>query len=251
MYNYKKTFGMSELLVYQTFPDKEQAMRTAATLENNAIYVSIEENSNPLDSSIIGQQYGNAFLLKIPSISFTDADRILEEQIIINLDEVDKEYLLLSFTNEELIDVLKHKSDWGIYNYKLAERLLSDRNVVISKDEIELARENQLIENASPIGMNSFWIILAYLLIATAFCSYIAQFNIVIALTPLLFVIVFGYTLYFSKNTLSNGKRYPTYLNALRLHGIVFILSGIILVLVLFLISFGKSFISSPSIFNP
>ncbi len=118
---------MSELRVFDTFPTMEQAQRVAALLENNELRVAVEELQGPLDTNFLGQQFSNPFLLKIPGDKFKHARTLLMKHTVVDISEVDEEYMLLEFTDQELLDVLAAPDDWGVYNYKLAEALLKQR----------------------------------------------------------------------------------------------------------------------------
>ncbi|RYZ32104.1 MAG: hypothetical protein EOP49_38010 [Sphingobacteriales bacterium] len=213
-----------ELIVFQTYTDKEQAQRAAATLENNGIAVAVEENLALLDSAIIGQQFQNPYSLKIPGSAFTRAAALLEAHTEIDLNQVDPEYMLLSFTDEELIEVLSNKSEWGIYNYKLAEKLLELRGVQVDTSAVSLAHAEKEAQASIPQKYDLYWIFIGY---ATAVGS-----GLMPVLVPFIFPVacmlslVIGYFLIFSKKTLSNGTRIFTYNRSSRIHGlIIFILA--------------------------
>lgn len=211
---------MEELLVFQSFTDKEQALRTAATLENHHVFVAIEENLMPLDSNFLGQQFSNPYVLKIPANEFIRADEILMEHTVVDINEVDKDYMLLSFTSEELIEVMKHRDDWGIYNYKLAGILLQQRNVPVTQHEITAAREQTFAEAAQPKSYDTFWLIFGYIMALFAGYVVYTEINTVIFTFPALFALVVGARLFLSRKTLSDGTRIPAYRFSSRIHGV-------------------------------
>jgi hypothetical protein len=229
---------MSELLQYQTFSDKEHASLTASILEKNGIMVEIIENPPLLDSNFIGQQFKNPFSLKIPAESFLTANKILLDQTEVNINEVDKDYILFSLTNEELEDVLKNKDDWGIYNYKLALQILVQRNDSSIETEEAKTRKLELNPDAQPKDANMFWVIVCYACIVLSVLSFLRRSSFFLFLFPQLSYIIFGYTLRFSKTTLSNGSRILTYTKNVRVHGGIILGAGIIFLLLLFAIVF-------------
>jgi uncharacterized protein YfbU (UPF0304 family) len=72
------------------------------------------------------------YILKLNNNDFDKAKKIIEENIEINLDEIDPEYSLLKFNQDELLDVLKNKTEWGDFNYKLAITLLRKKGMAVS-----------------------------------------------------------------------------------------------------------------------
>ena len=228
---------MEKLLVFETFFEKEQALRTAATLENNGIFVSIEENLSPLDSNFIGQQFNNPYSLKIPGHQFEKAHDILNSQTKINLDDVDPDYVLLSFTDEELIDVLKNRKEWGVYNFKLAEKLLQSRGVPVSADAVAKAQILKEQEHAQPVQYDTYWIVIGYAMVILSLAvTYSDNFYSPVFFTfPMLFALVVGFWLFFSKKTLSNGTRVFMYNRTSRLNGLIIFCLAIIVSLTRFL----------------
>ena len=220
---------MSKLLIFKSFSNKEEALRTAATLENNGIQVDLEENLAQLDSNFIGQHYSNPYCIKIPGDSFEKASEILMKYTVINLDEVDKDYMLLSFSNEELMDVLVHNDDWGIYNYKLAEALLKERGIDIPFKKIEEAQAEAREAIAKPIKYDIYWLILGYIFALLSFSTLYAGFLFAF---PTLCALIIGYLLFFSKKTLTDGSRIKTYERTFRIHGLIIFVLTIIVSLV-------------------
>lgn len=232
---------MEELLVFQSFADKEQALRTAATLENHDIFVAFDETFSPLDSNILGQQFSNPFVLKIYGSQFTRANEILMAHTEIRLEEVDPDYMLLHFSNEELVDVMKNKKDWGIYNYKLAEKLLQERNVAIPQAEIATAQQEQLAEEMKPQNYDTYWILFGYVMaLFSGYYLYASNGRSYIFTFPVIFAIGAGLRLFLYRKTLSDGKRMYAYHFPVRIHGLlIFILA--VVSLVVHMIQLSKS----------
>lgn len=228
---------MDELLVFQTFTDKDQADRTASLLEQNGITVTVDENPPLLDSNFIGQQFNNPYVVKIPGESFLEANKILTEQTVVNINEVDKDYILFTLSNEELKEVITHKEEWGVYNYKLALQILADRNGSAAETEGEKTLQLDLHPDATPKDTNMLWIVICYAGLALSFYGFLNHSGLFLYLFPQLFLLLFGVTLYFSKTTLSNGTRIMTYSKNVRLHGLVILLLTIIILLIMFVLS--------------
>lgn len=219
---------MENLLVFETYFDKEQALRTAATLENNGIFVAVEENLSPLDSNFIGQQFNNPYSVKIPGSQFEKAGDILLKHTIINLDEVEPDYILMTFSNEELKDVLKNKKEWGVYNYKLAEKLLEQRGVSIIPEVIAKAQMQKQYEEAQPKQYDIYWIVIGYLMaLLTLGAVFTGFYSYIVFAFPSLFALVIGFMLFSSKKTLTDGSRVYIYNKTSRLNGLMIFLIAV------------------------
>ena len=221
---------MPPLLVFQTFPTNDQALRTAALLENRSIPVAVEELKGPLDANFVGQQFSNPFLLKIPGERFDDARAILMETVTVDLDEVDKGYMLLDFNDRELLEVLASPDDWGIYNYKLAEALLQQRGMKIPHQQVAQMAGERIAELKKPLAASWMWIGLGYL--SALLGLGIGLDNFMMSYLPGLFALGTGWALAFSKKTVPDGSRIPVFGQTARTHGLVIFVLAILLFMI-------------------
>lgn len=229
---------MSKLLTFARYNTVEEAEAHAAILSENDIHNVIEAEKTTLDSNFVGKYYNDGILLKLHGADFKKAQQLLFEKTVINLDEIDKEYSLLSFTKDELLDVVKHPDDWGIYNVKLASMLLNDMGISMSVHSIFKYQEADNEEQAKPKDFNKSVILL---------CNFFSVFAIFAGLyseaalfliyafwfLPGLLGCIIGLTIYRSRKTLSDGRQVYSYSQASRKQGIYMI------VLSLFAIAFN------------
>jgi len=212
---------MDKLLVFKTYAHHQAAEQAAALLRERGIEAEASREARVLDSVYIGQQFNDPYLLYIPGKDFERANVILEENMVIRLDEVDPGYELLSFSDEELIDVMRKKEEWGAYNYKLAEALLQQRDVPIPQMDIVWAQVESLKEKEKPVSSGMRLLLLGY---ASALGGTILGFmrggNAVFTLFPGLLAFFIGWHLAYSRLTLSDGKQTYYFNNSTRLHGV-------------------------------
>jgi tetratricopeptide (TPR) repeat protein len=209
---------MENLLVFKTYPDLEAAEQAATILKEHEIVVEVNEEARILDSNYIGQQFSNPYLLYMQGKDFERANTILEQATVVRLEDIDPDYLLLSFSNEELIEVMEKKDEWGIYNYKLAETLLKQKNIPIPEVNIALEQVERLKEKEKAVSSGLMFLVLGYLSVISgvyASVSYHAAF----ILFPGFLGLMIGWHLSKSKRTLSNGQRVFYYNNTTRIHG--------------------------------
>lgn len=118
-----------------------------ALLSKNGIPNNMEESKALFDTAIVGAVNVQKYYVKIPQDQFLAANAILEAAIDLNTLEVEDDYYLLSFTDEELLDLVKKKDEWGEFDYALAKKLLAERGVALDRAEIqqmEVERVQQL-----------------------------------------------------------------------------------------------------------
>lgn len=211
---------MDPLLVFDTYPTPDAAEQAASLLRGNDIVVEINQDQRPLDNNYLGQRFDNPYLLSLPGKDFERARKILEEQTPVDPDEVDPQYHLLFFGDEELIDVMMKRDEWGDYNYKLAEALLRRRGVPIPGARIEQskAERQRQKEKINP----SDWKILLI-----GYCALFSGAALALAKHPALILfpggiaVLLGWMLSHSKRTLSTGEQVYYYKPSSRLHGLI------------------------------
>lgn len=211
---------MDPLLVFDTYPTPQAAEQAAALLRGNAIIVEINRDVRPLDSNYLGQRFDNPYLLSLPGKDFEKARKILEEQTPVNPDEVDPEYHLLSFSDEELIDVMMKKDEWGDYNYKLAEALLQRRGVPIPGVQIELSNVERLRQKEKAASSDWKILLLGYFSLLSGAMLALAR-HPAFTLFPGGLAVFLGWTLSHSRRTLSTGGQVYYYKPSSRLHGLI------------------------------
>lgn len=211
---------MTETLVFKTYPDLFTAQQVAALLQEHGITAEITKEARILDSVYIGQQFTDPYLLCLPGKDFERAEIILEENISIELNEVDPDYLLLSFSDDELIEVMKKKEEWGAFNYKLAASLLTSRGVPIPEMDIVWSQVERMKEKEQPASSGILLLLLGYssllsgILIAFKQSGYAA-----FSLFPGFLALLIGWHLAYNKRTLSNGSQIYYFDSRTRLHG--------------------------------
>jgi hypothetical protein len=226
---------MEQPLVFKTYPDQVTAGEVAALLKANGVITEVVEEPRILDSNYIGQQFSDPYLLYMQGKDFERANHILEDHIVVRLEDIDPDYLLLSFSDEELIEVMKMKDEWGIYNYKLAEILLHQRNAPIPEVHIALEQAERLKEKEKAISSGLMFLILGYLsIISSVYAS--VSINAVFVLLPGFLGLMIGWHLSQSKRTLSNGTRTFYYNSTTRIHGGIMLWSAIGLGLLRFIL---------------
>ena len=137
----------------------------------------------------------------------------MEKEAQIEIDQVDKDYYLFGFSDDELLDLISKADEWSPFDFLLARKILAQRGNVLSNEEVKYLEEERINELKKPEAPQTKWIIIGYL------CA---------ALGGILGIFI-GWHLFTYKKTLPNGERLYGYSKADRKHGrIIFYISSIV-----------------------
>lgn len=217
---------IENFIAFRSFPSLAQAKELEVLLRKNNIETILADNLPPIDITFSGSTLQNQYEVKIDTSDFEKAELILEKETENFLDNVDSGYYLLSFTNEELYEILLNSDEWNVFDYKLAQKLLTDRGKTIDSDMLASLKKERLKILAKPEENQKPWIIAGY----------------IFSLLGGGIGIVIGYSLWKSKKTLPNGERVYSYSTEDRKHGkTIFFIS-----IIIFPLSFMVSMLSNP-----
>ena len=117
----------NELSIYRKFIYKDDALELVKILEENYIAYELAENSSKLDSSFGGDINTKQYELKIRKDDFIEVEKIEEELVKNDLENVEKSYHLFDYSDEELIEIVTKKDEWNKFDYLLAQKILKEK----------------------------------------------------------------------------------------------------------------------------
>ena len=197
---------------YRKFIYKEDALDLIDILEKNKIDYVLEDNSLRVDASF-GKSDNNAeFLLKIDSQNFEKVEKLEEELINNSLNEVDKDYYLFEYSDEELMEIVLKKEEWSKFDYLLAQKILKERGKEINSDLVNVINKKR-IEDLSHYEASPNWLI---------------YFGYFFAIIGGLFGVFIGLYIMKMKKTLPNGQTMYIYKDEDRKRGESVLISSII-----------------------
>lgn len=206
--------------IFKKFPTLEHAKEIAKVLNDHNIDSFIDDNVPPVDVTFAGSTLQNEFEVKIKQADFIKANSIIEKVNEVSIENVDPNYYLLQFTNEELYEVLLKSDEWGDFDYALAQKILVHRGNEIDKDSLETLKKERINELAKPEKSQKTWIVVGY----------------IFAILGGFLGLVIGYALWTAKKTLPNGQKVGSYKEKDRLHGkYIFIISLVVFPIALIL----------------
>jgi len=212
---------IENFIAFRNFPTLNQAKEIELLLNKNNIKTLLGDNIPPLDVTFSGSTLQNQYEIKIDQSDFEKAEAVLEKDTENLLDTIDKDYYLLSYTNEELYEILLNSDEWNVFDYKLAQKLLTDRGKTIDSEMLTSLKKERLKILAKPEENQKPWIIAGY----------------IFALLGGGIGIVIGYSLWRSKKTLPNGERIHSYNAEDRKNGLRIFLISIIIFPISFILS--------------
>lgn len=189
-------------LTFQNFNDIELANEFAKLLDQQGIPYLVEENKKFLDSGFSNNVVPD-ISIKLKPEDFLKANKALEDYYKTQLNEIDKDYYLFEFTDEELIEIIAKPDEWGRFDYQLAQKILRDRGKEVKPEIAGLLKTNRIKELAKPESVHRYLIYLGY----------------VSAAVGGLIGIFIGWTFAYYKKTLPDGQRIYAYKEDVRNHG--------------------------------
>lgn len=238
---------MEQLHTFQEFENADDAQQMALLLQEHNIPSRVEKYNPLLDQNFIGKQYNEYVQLKLAPEDFERARQVLIDTTEIDMNTVDRHYMLFALKNNELTDVLAKPDEWGVYNYKLAQLILKERGVEVSTDKAAELQQEHIAALSKQKPLDGVWIFLCYAFSAIALLAGIAGSISALAavyaigMFPGIVGIIVGWTVMRSMKTLPNGKRIITYDAYSRMHArIIFFFSLFVLLFNIYVVYSGS-----------
>ncbi len=152
-----------ELILYKRFNDAALAGDLTDALDDAAIAYTVEESTPAFDPAFRNDGLTKEYSIKISPDDFERVNKLLKERELANINNVDKEHYLFSFTNEELTDVLAKADEWSAFDYQLARKILTERGVTINDAMLNNFSNARLEELKKPEPPQNGWIIAGYI----------------------------------------------------------------------------------------
>jgi hypothetical protein len=189
--------------IFRKFSTLNQAKDMQMFLNENEIETILADNAPPVDITFTGNTSQSEFEIRIKQSDFEKALNILEKGAENLIDEVERDYYLFDFANEELYDVLLKADEWNEFDYVLSQKILTERGEDINEALLKSLKQQRITDLAKPEGGQNVWIIAGYIF------SFVAGF----------FGLIIGYFLWTQKKTLPDGQRIFCYKESDRKHG--------------------------------
>ncbi|PZR21519.1 MAG: hypothetical protein DI539_07880 [Flavobacterium psychrophilum] len=179
---------------FKKYPDAKEARAIQQLLIDNGIECTFIDGGSAMGSAMSGE-LSKEYELQLHPDNFEQAQTLLEKEAEKMMSDLPEDYYLLSFTDEELREVVVKHYEWSEFDYMLARKLLAERGHGIDEDHIKSMRVEELNQLAKPEKDQKGWVAAGY----------------IFALLGGFFGVVTGYVLLTSQKTLPNGQMVYTY----------------------------------------
>jgi hypothetical protein len=133
-----------QYLTFQKFPDKESALQLRDLLKQNDIECIFEDTSGRVDLTFSNSESIKEFRVKLKQEDFEQANDLLMHLSSQHLDNVEKDYYLFDFTDEELMEIVYKADEWSQFDYLLAKKLLKERGKEIKPEVAETIKKQRI-----------------------------------------------------------------------------------------------------------
>lgn len=153
-----------DFLTYKKFNNKNSANKFAAILDQEKIEYAVENNSLSFDVSFSNNtNFGNEFCVKIKKSDFDKVDEILSKKSEEDIESIPHDYYLLSFSDEELIEVVTKSDEWSVFDVTLSKKLLKEKGKEVTAEQIEAIKNKRIQELSQPEKSQKPYIIAGYI----------------------------------------------------------------------------------------
>ena len=212
--------------IFRKFPSLAQANELSQMLSLNGIETQLADNVPPVDVTFSGSTLQNEIEVRIRQRDFKKAEELLEKEAEKLIEDIDRDYYLFNFSNEELYEILLKSDEWSAFDYTLAQKVLVERGKPIDKDLLASLKNERLKDLSKPEGNQRPWIIAGY------FFAFLGGF----------LGLIIGYFLWTARKTLPNGQKVFSYSSRDRMHGKFIFFIGLVVTPLVFLIRILNDF---------
>jgi len=189
-------------ITYQKFNDPALAAELTGLLDENHIEYDVEEESFRFAPSLVLSEAPTEYSVKIKSEDFEKVNELLKANEAQNVDGVEKDYYLFTFTDAELMEVVTKADEWSAFDVVLARKLLAEKGKEISDQKIEAIHQQRIEELKQPEPPQTFWVTVGYIIAFT---------GIVLPLFICVIGLFIGWYLSTFKKTLPDGEQVYAY----------------------------------------
>ena len=121
---------MSDYIIYATFPDKEQAISLIALLQDANIEYEIDESSSLFKALASDQPIFDRIKIKINASDVERVDSLIEQ----DNETASVEHFLYTFSDEDLVDVIKNSKEWTQEEAEIAKKIIIERGIDVNRN---------------------------------------------------------------------------------------------------------------------
>ncbi len=182
-------------VTFRKIPTFQEAKETALILNEAGIETEIIDDVPAIDVTFNSRSGQNSVILKIKESDFETANEVIKAYDFSAIQNIEEDYYLLEFSDEELYDVIQNSEEWSNLDYLLAQSLLRDRGHTIDDSTLKKMKENRIAALSQPDLLPKSTLVVGY------FFSIMGGF----------IGVIIGYSILSSKKYLPNGTQVSSY----------------------------------------
>jgi len=210
---------MQEFLTIRNFSQEDHFIALLHVLETHDIPYQTEvyrQRIDPISMVTLAPE----FIIKVQPSRFSEVYALLDQQAAQAVKEVAEDHYLFTFKDEELFDILASPDEWSAFDYQLARRILSERDIDIDAKLLDMLKKSRMEELAQPEEKQTAYLSAAY----------------IFALLGGIVGIIIGWNIVTARKTLPNGRQIHVYRESDRKHGRWIIALGVVMFLAWFVL---------------
>lgn len=154
----------NEFVTFERLPNKEAAIALSKLLTENGIDNRTEDHSATFDAAFSGMGPQKEFRVKLRKEDFDKADAAIEKAVLGDVEQLQDGHYLMSFSDEELMEVVANKDEWSAFDFMFARKLLRERGKELSNETLQDLRQQRIDELSKPEKHQSEAIFMGYVL---------------------------------------------------------------------------------------
>lgn len=217
---------MEQIITVKKFNNEDDFIAFLQILDENNIFHESEIFNSTIDPATF-RPVEKDFVVRVKQSDFIKVNKILDEIALNNIQNVDKDHYLFSFSDSELYDILAKPDEWSAFDYHLAKKVLKEKGKNIDEEFLHSLKKARLEHLYKPEESQSTWIIIGYIM---AFFGGLGGLAI-------------GWHIMSYQKTLPNGEKIYVYQEKDRKNGkIIFYIGLVTLPVMLFLRIYTDTF---------
>ncbi|MGK0429971.1 MAG: hypothetical protein ACJARX_001644, partial [Psychroserpens sp.] len=138
--------------IFRKFPTLEQANELKELFLESGIESILADNTPSVDITFSGNTLQTEVEIRLRQSDFKKAEVILEKNAEDLINQIDKDYYLFEFSDDELYEILVKSDEWSAFDYTLAQKLLKDRGKPVDDVLINSLKSKRLKDLSVPDG---------------------------------------------------------------------------------------------------
>lgn len=140
----------------------EEALELMEVLKAHNILYELEDTA-PFDVTFSGNSLNKEFRVKLRQSDFEAAEELLINEANVSSDQLPSDHYLLSFSDDELMEIVTKPDEWSAVDYKHALQLLKARGKEFSAESIKTLKKQRYEQLAKPEENKPVWIFVGFI----------------------------------------------------------------------------------------